>query len=529
MSPRQDVVIIGGGHNGLAAATLLAKGGRSVLVLEARERAGGAVVTEPLSAEHRCDTAAHRILWLHPDVAAELQLAEGGAPRISEPDPTLFTPLPDGGGLTLWRDPARTAEEIRRFSERDARRWPDFVSLIARAAGILERLYERPPIDPKSLGTRELLETLRLAARLRRLGKREMMETLRILPMTVAELLEEWFESAPLKGALAAAGVTGICQGPMAAGTAFTFLHQHVGMRDGVVRPTRLIHGGTGRLSEALEGAARRRGAEVRKGSRVERILVSERRAAGVMLANGEEIAADIVVSSLDPKLTFLTLLDPVHLDPSFTRAVGNIRLRGACAKVNLAVSELPTFRGAAGHHVLAGVTTISPSIDYLERAYDAAKYGGMSSEPYLEIVIPSLTDPALGRHVISILVQYAPYELDGGGWTSARRDQLGDLAVATLSHYAPDLTDKIVHSQVLTPADLESLFGLGEGNIYHGEMTLDQVFFMRPVPGWSRYRTPLRNLYICGAGTHPGGGVTGAPGANAAAAILADLKSARA
>jgi len=442
-------------------------------------------------------------------------------------DPTVFAPLPDGGGLTLWRDPERSKEAVSRFSKADADKWSDFSALVLKASGLLAALYEEAPPDVLSRKSSDLWELLRLGRTFRRLGKRDMTEVLRVLPMTIRELLDEWFETEVLKGALGAAGITGLCQGPMAAGTAFMFLHQHAGASRGVFRGSEIVRGGIGNLIGALQAFALERGVEIRKNASVERILVKEGRATGVVLADGSEIPARRVVSSLDPKRTFLGLLDPIELAPDFVRSVRNIPMKGVCAKVNLALGELPDFRSlpADGPH-LRGTISISPSLRYLECAYDDAKYGRVSAEPYVEAFIPSLHDPGMappGKHVMSLLVQYAPYYRRDGAWDDTRREELGDLAVKTLAGYAPNIEAAVLHRQVLTPVDLESRFGLTEGNIYHGEMTLDRLFFMRPVPGWARYRAPIDNLYLCGAGTHPGGGVTGAPGYNAAREILKD------
>ncbi len=359
-----------------------------------------------------------------------------------------------------------------------------------------------------------------------------MAEVLRTLPMSVAEFLDEWFESDALKGMLGATGITGIFQGPMAAGTAFTFLQQHVEGADGVIKPTRLVRGGMGTLTRALADAARQAGAEIRTSAAVERLNIKDGRAAGVVLASGEEIAAKRIISNADPRRTFLELVEPLHLDPEFVRKVRGIKFRGACAKVHLALGELPRFHGLNGESAhLRGTISVAPSLGYLERAYDDAKYGRTSKKPYLEAVISSLSDPSLapaGAHVMSVLVQYAPYHLKEGNWSDTRREELGDRVVDMLADYSPNLRSAIMDRQVLTPLVLERVYGLTEGNIYHGELALDQLYFMRPVPGWARYRTPIDNLYLCGAGTHPGGGVTGAPGYNAARAILKDVKRER-
>ncbi|MDQ3948845.1 MAG: NAD(P)/FAD-dependent oxidoreductase, partial [Gemmatimonadota bacterium] len=375
----------------------------------------------------------------------------------------------------------------------------------------------------------DLLSVARLGARLRRLGRIEMVEFLRTVPMSVGELLDDWFETDVLKGALGARGVTGILQGPRSGGTAFVLLHHQVGRPVGAFRAPSAIRGGVGNLSSALAAAAQSFGAEVRTDAEVVRVPVEGGRARGVILRNGDEIAARRVLSSADPRRTLLQLCDPSRLDPEFVRSVRNVRYRGAWAKVNLALGTLPSFsalRGDGSETALRGTISISPSLTYLERAYDDAKYGRVSEHPCLEIRIPSLADPTLapaGAHVMSIEVQYVPYHLRDGEWDDRARDALGDRVIETLAAYAPDLPGAILHRQVLTPRDLENVFALTEGHAYQGELTLDQILFMRPVAGWSRYRTPVRDLYLCGAGTHPGGGIAGGAGANAARQILKD------
>ncbi|MGD8867361.1 MAG: NAD(P)/FAD-dependent oxidoreductase [Gemmatimonadales bacterium] len=538
MNDAYDVIVIGAGHNGLVTAAYLARAGLRVLALERRDAVGGAALTREVFPGFRFESAAHRVNWLHPmlarDLRSALDRAEAGGlsqtygrAELVDSDPTVFTPLADGRHLTLWREPARSIEAVRRFSEADAENWNAFAALVSKACGLLGELYQDAPPDVLSRKGSELWELLRLGRAFRRLGKREMMEVTRILPMTIRELLDEWFETDVLKGTLGAAGITGLSQGPMGGGTALMFLHQHVGAAQGVFRGFQLVRGGIGNLINALEAFALESGAEIRKNAAVERIAVKEGRAVAVVLADGNELAARRIVSSLDPKRTFLQLLDPTTLDPNFLHAVRNVRMKGVCAKVNLALSELPDFSCLPGDGPhLRGLISVSPNLRYLERAYDDAKYGRISAEPYLEAFIPSLHDAGMappGQHVMSILAQYAPYHLKSGAWDDAMRTELGDSVVKTLAVYAPNIETAILHRQVFSPLDLEAEFGLTEGNIYHGEMTLDQLFVMRPVPGWARYRTPIANLFLCGAGAHPGGGVTGAPGFNAARQILKD------
>jgi phytoene dehydrogenase-like protein len=523
---RYDAIVVGGGHNGLITAAYLARAGLGTLVLERRNRVGGAAVTQEFHPGFKVDTAAHRVGALHPAVLSDLELDARRLP-FQQADPTVLAPFRDGRYLTLWRDPVRSAETIREISVSDADRWAAFCDFVSRAGRVLQTLYEAPPPRLQGAGAGDLWSLVRLGGRLRGIGRKDLVDVLRVLPMTADEFLSEWFESEELKGALAASAVTGLHQGPMASGTAFMFLHQHVGVERGIIRPTLRVRGGIGQVSGALADAATRSGAEIRVGVEVDGISTEGKRVTGVTTAGGEHIQAQLVVSGLDPRRTFLGLLDPTALDVAFRRKVANLKFRGVCAKVNLALSELPDFTCVgADQSLLAGLITISPSLMYLERAYDAAKYGRVSDAPYLEVIIPSISDDSLaprGAHVMSILAQYAPYHLAEGSWDDARRKALGDLVVRTLAAHAPNLEETIRHRQVLTPPDLERELGLTEGNIYHGEMTLDQVFFMRPVPGWSSYRSPVQGLYLCSAGTHPGGGVTGNPGHNAAQEILSD------
>jgi len=544
MANAYDAILIGAGHNGLVTACYLAKAGLKVLVLERRPVVGGAVVTEEIFPGFKFDTCAHGG-QLRPDIVRDLGLAQHGLEIVSA-HPTLFAPQPDGRQLLLSQGIAQTVESIERFSRADAKQWPAFVALLSKVAALLNEAYALTPPRVPAITPAEMPALAQLGLKLRGLGRKDMMEAVRMLPMSVAELLDEWFESDALKGAIGAFGVHGVMQGPMSGGTAFVLLH-HWAINGGLFRPT--VRGGMGQIANALANAARAWGAEIRTGAEVAQITVQDGKAVGVALASGEEINGRLVISNADPRRTFVgghtgmgdyvgspvgdhtgsPLLDPLELDPSFVRAVQNIRMRGACAKVNLALNGLPQFAGAHDHAPLHGAIVISPSLKYLERAYDAAKYGSYSPKPYLEIVLPSVNDPSLapeGKHVMSVFIQYAPYHLKAGQWDDTQtRDVWRDVVITTLSEYAPNLQSLIANYQVLTPLDLEHIYGLTEGNIHHGEMMLDQILFMRPVPGWAQYRTPIENLYLCGAGTHPGGGVSGAPGRNAARQILKDLK----
>ena len=526
MSASYDVIVIGSGLNELVAAGLLAKAGRRVLVLEAGAALGGATVTEELAPGFRVDACAHDVGWLSPRIVQALELERHGL-TLLESEVTSFTPTTDGAPLLLWRDQARTVEGIGRRAPADAGKWPEFAARMGRLAGFLEHAYSTAPPRPVSTRPANLLALLGAGLKLRGLGQAGMVELLRVFPMSVADVLDEWFTDDVLKGTLGASGIAHLCQGPRSGGTAFLMLHHHVGRPAGCFRARTTARGGIGGLVDALAAAARRWGAEIRTGADVVRILVRDGRATGVALRGGEELTARVVACGADPRRTFLDLVDPAESDPEFLRAVRHIKSRGVWAKVNLALDGLPDFPALPGDGPhLRGVISISPSLNYLERAYDAAKHGGVSARPYLEAVIPSLADPGLapaGKHVMSVHVQFAPYRLKDGAWTDARREALGDSVVRLLAEYAPNLPGLIRHRQVLTPVDLEAQYGLPEGQLYQGELALDQALFMRPVPGWAHSKTPVDGLYLCGAGSHPGGGIAGGAGALAAKVILKD------
>jgi phytoene dehydrogenase-like protein len=523
-------------------AAYLAKAGKKVLVLERRDILGGAAATEemPEAPGFKFNTGAADAGLLRPEIVAELKLRRHGLEFIESPV-TVFAPQPDGLALALWRDPRETVASIARFSQADAEKFPAFIRRMTVLTGVLDQVMTLTPPSLAEIELGELVPWARLGLKLKGLGQKEMMEFLRVLPMTVTEFLDEWFESDALKGVLGAAGITGLMQGPQASGTAFMMLYHYLGAAaNGGFRASRFIRGGMGQLSAALSSAARQGGADIRTGAEVAQIILAEnpdtgdKRAVGVILAGGEEITASAVISSADPRRTFFGLVGAPNLEPDFVRRVKNIRYRGCVAKVNLALSGLPNFTSLTSNNemeqYLGGHILISPSLEYLERAYDDAKYGRFSAHPYLDVVIPSMIDSSLapsGQHVMSVTMQYAPYRLkqEGEGWDDRQRQALGDTIINTLAHYAPNLKDLIRHCQVITPLDWERDYGLTEGNIYHGEMTLDQLLFMRPVAGYGQYRTPIDRLYLCGAGTHPGGGVTGAPGYNAAREILSKLK----
>jgi len=526
-STKYDAVIIGAGHNGLVTAAYLAKAGKRVLVLERREVLGGRAVTEEFAPGFKASPTTDLCGLLLPQVLRDLDLGRHGL-EILPLDPAVFLPLANGSHLTIWQEHEKTLREIERHSKTDAEAYPRFAQLIQKLTAFLRPMLSQPAPRPNGASPSDLLELLRLAWGVRRLGATHMHQLFRILPMSVADLLHEWFEGEALKAALASRGIEGVFLSPRAAGSAAVFLYHHLGQSGWPLVSWGLPRGGMGSVSKAMAEAAKARGAEIRTGAPVARIIMKNGRASGVALANGDELAAHLVVSSADPRTTFLKLLDPATLDTDFLLRLKRIRYRGVIAKINLALSELPNFtclpskEPAAQHR---GLIQIGPTMDYLERAFDDAKYGRFSAQPFLQATIPSLTDPSLApphRHVLSIIMQYAPYHLRGGTWGDGG-EALGDSVVDTLNEYAPNLKGSVLHRQVLTPLDLEEIYGLPEGNLHQGDLALDQMFFMRPVPGWARYRTPVPNLYLCGSATHPGGGISGAPGYNASRQILKD------
>jgi phytoene dehydrogenase-like protein len=520
--PSYDVAVIGGGHNGLVCAAYLARAGRKVLVLERRERVGGAAVTEEVFPGFRFSVFSYVVSLLRPEIIRDLDLPRHGLHIL--PLESTLTPLPNGDYFAQWNDHDQNRRELARHSLRDAEAYDEFGLMLHQMARAVKPLLGMAPPDPGSFSPRELLGMARLGRYFRSMKKEHFYRLNRLLTMSSADFLDEWFETEALKATKSASGIIGTLLGPRSPGTAYVLLHHYMGELDGVFRAWGFAKGGNGSVSAAIAGAARAAGAEIRTSAAVSQVLIRRGRATGVVLESGEEINAKLVVSGADPRRTFMQLVGEKHLPGEFVESIRRFRFRGASAKVNLALGELPDFSCLPGRGPhLRGAISISPSVEYLERAYDEAKYGEVSRRPYMDIVIPSMIDPAMappGKHVMSIFVQYAPYHVNGG-WTEARREALGDAVIDTLSQFAPNLKSAILHRQVITPADIEHIVGLAEGNIFQGELTLQQMFFLRPVPAWAKYRTPLAGLYQCGAGTHPGGGVMGASGRNAAYAIL--------
>jgi phytoene dehydrogenase-like protein len=532
VAKRYDALIIGGGHNGLVAAAYLARGGLRTLVLERRHVLGGAAVTEEIVPGFRFSVASYVVSLLRPEIIRDLKLPEHGLDIL--PLDGTFTPLPGGAGARtggpdyLWRvnDHGRTVRELRRWSRNDVEAYEEYGQLMVEMARFIKPILGIVPGDPTDRDPRPLFPLVGLARSFGRLTERQQAVFVQLMTMSAADFLDQWFETDPLKATMAASGIIGTFQGIRSPGTAYVLLHHYMGEIDGAFRAWGIPKGGTGGVSLAIAGAARAAGAEIRTEAPVARIRTSGGRAIGVTLDDGEEVDAGVVLSSADAKVTFLDLLDPGTLDPSFEADVRRFKFRGSSGKVNLAVDRLPDFSclPGDGEH-LRGAISFSPSTEEMERAYDDAKYGRWSRRPYIDMIIPTLVDPAMappGKHVISCFVQYAPYRLDPslGTWDD-NRDAFGDTVVDRIAEFAPNIRDSIVGRQVLTPLDIERTIGLTEGNIFQGELSLEQLFFNRPIPGYARFRTPITDLWLSGSSTHPGGGLMGANGRLAALEVL--------
>jgi phytoene dehydrogenase-like protein len=521
-----DAIIIGAGHNGLIAGAYLARAGKKVLVLERRDIVGGAAVTEEIFPGYRFTEFSYVVSLLRPEIIRDLELPKHGLKIL--PLPSTVTPLDNGDYLAGWDDHDLTRRELYRHSPRDAEAADEYSRVMARAAKAIKPVLGLVPPDPSSLSWRDLRGLLKLGKYGASLGEKEIYRIAKLVTQSSADLLDEWFEFDPLKGTKSASGIIGTFLGPRSPGTAYVLLHHYMGEIDGAFRAWGFAKNGTGGVTAAIASSARALGVEIHTGAAVANVIVKGGRACGVALENGDEYAAQVVMSAADPKRTFLQFVGRQHLPDELVTAVQSFRVRGSSGKVNIALSELPQFTCLPGEGPLhRGAISISPSIDYIERAYDEAKHGQFSKQPYIDMVIPSMIDRDMappGHHVMSCFVQYAPYDIEGG-WDDAKREAFGEAVISTIERYAPNIRRAIVGKQVITPKDIERIAGITGGNIFHGELLLHQLFFLRPAPQWADFRTPLPGYYFGASGAHPGGGVMGAAGKLAAHEILKDWR----
>ena len=528
----QKVVVVGGGHNGLIAAFYLAKGGFKPILLERRGMVGGGAVTEEFHPGFYASTLSHSLGPLREDIARDMHL-ERFKLEIFRPDPRVFAPALDERGLLFYSDAAKTGGSLSHFSAKDGAKYAEFAEMLEQFAGVFNQVASMTPPGIDHPSPEDFLNLLRTALNVRSLGKRGIFDLLRWGPMAVADFVAEFFETELLRAVIAARGIFGEALGPWSAGSTAVLLLRAAADPNPVGSAT-FPRGGLGEFTRALSEAAQKAGAEIRTQAEVARIQTKNGAVSGVALANGDEIACEAVVSGVDPKRTFFQLLDPAQLDPVFAMRMKNFRVRGTAAKVHLALGDLPTFPALSNavaadgfREALSGRIHIGYEIDYLEKAFDAWKYGEISQAPYLDVTIPTILDPSLapeGKHVLSAYFQFAPYRLRQRSWKE-RRGELANIVLKALGEYSPNFATLVEGAQVVTPEDLESTYGFTGGHIFHGELALDQIFTMRPVMDWARYQTPVRGLFLCGNGTHPGNGLTGASGANAAKEIIHELR----
>lgn len=525
MAKKYDAIVIGGGHNGLTAAAYLAKAGRKVLVLERRHLLGGAAVTEEIYPGFKYTVYSYVVSLLSPRVIQDLQLHKHGLNLI--PLTGGFTPMENGNYIASYEDEARNLEEIRRHSRSDAEAYIKFSDLMTDLARVVKPILELVPPNSTSPGWDGLQTLYYLGKHMHSIGKERFAWLHKIMTMSAYDFLSEWFETDVLIASIAQVGIIGAMLGIKSPGSAYVLLHYYLGEIDDEISAWASQVGGTGAVSEAIASAARSFGAEIRCNAPVAQVIVKNGQAIGVALENGDEITAKTIVSACDPKVTFRKLVDERELPTDLVSAIDNFKFRGSSGKVNLALDGLPDFTAMKDKSLLyGGMQEIAPSTDYLERAYDDAKYGDFSKRPFMGCIVPSTVDPTMappGKHSMSIFVQYASYNMPTHGNRDQQREAFGKAVIDTLAEFAPNIKDLILHKQVITPWDIEQQIGISEGNISHGELTLDQLFFMRPIPGWANYRTPIRNYYQCGSGTHPGGGITGTPARLAVSEMLKD------
>lgn len=530
MGKTYDAIVVGGGHNGLVSAAYMARAGLSVLVLEARPVLGGSCVTEEPWPGYKVSTLAYLCSLLQPKIIADLELEKHGY-KIYPKDPSFFTPTPDGRSLTFYGEAGRTLAEIAKFSPKDAQAYTAYEAQLERLADVVESMLLMTPPDLPFKTLRDLATLARLGWRVRGLSAADLTAFAKIMTQSVKDFLDDRFESEALKATLATDGVIGACGAASTPGTAYTLLHHVMGAAGGKRGLWGFVRGGMGGVSLALASSARAAGAEIRVSSPVARILARGGRVRGVALADGTEIAARAVLSNAEPKRTFLKLVEPSALPADFLAEVGKIRTGGFVFKLNLALDGLPAIKSWPGSGLQPPHKTtfhICPSIDYIEAAWADAQQGICSRRPFLECTFPTVYDDSLapaGKHIMNVFVQYAPYHLKSGHWDQ-EKERFADRIIDVIAEEMPDIKSRILHRQAVSPLDMEREYGLTGGNIMHGELSLDQMFFLRPIAGWARYRTPLEGLYLCGAGTHPGGGVIGASGHNCAREVLADERA---
>jgi phytoene dehydrogenase-like protein len=526
---KYDVIVIGGGHNGLVNAAYLARAGKNVLVLERRYVLGGAACTEEVFPGFKFSVCSYVVSLLRPEIIRDLDLPRHGLEIL--PLDGTFTPMPNGDHLWRVNDHGKTHREIARHSKLDAEAYDEFGKSMQAMCRFVKPILSMVPPDPATLNPKELMKLLFLGRRFQGLTSEDKYNQVQLMTMSAIDFLDQWFETDVLKATMSASGIIGTFLGVRSPGTAYVLLHHYMGEIDGAFRSWGFARGGTGAISNAIADAAREAGVEIRTQAAIAQIIVKNGKAKGVVLASGDEIYADIISSSVDPRLTFVKMIEKGHLPDDFLEEINRYKFRGSSGKVNLALDALPNFKAIPGPGAhLRGAISISPSVEYMERAYDDAKYGNFSRRPYIDMVIPTLTDTSIappGKHILSCFVQYAPYKLRPGLNWDDQKEAFGNNVINTIAEYAPNIKDIILYKQVITPLDLEREWGLTEGNIFQGELSLEQLFFLRPVPGYAQFRTPIKNLYMCGSATHPGGGIMGGPGRLAALEILKDFKGA--
>src|SRR3984893_10687477 len=524
---RHDVIVIGAGHNGLVAAGYLARAGLDVLVLERNPYIGGAAVSRQLYKDFTYSNCSYVCSLLRTEIIRALDLPKHGLQII--PFDGGCTLMRDGGHLALYDNHDALRREISRHSKREGEPYDRYVRDMLRHCRFIKPLLLREPPDPTSFKPRDLMELLYLGKHFHKLGEAQMYDTLRFWTMSCADLLDEYFESEIVKAHLAGSSIIGTALGPRSPGTAYVLLHHYMGSIDGTVGAWGFARGGMGAVTSALAMSLRASGGTIISSAPVEQVLVRNGRATGVALADGKEVEARTVVSNMDVRRTFLETMDPRNLPDEFLRQVKNFKIRGSSGKLNIALDGLPRFPAIPqGSPSIRGDMHVTDTIEMMERAYDDWKEGRWSRAPYIDMLIPSQIDPTMvpdGKHYMSVFVQYCPYELADGPWDAVKRKAFGDTVINTIAQHSPNFKELILHAEIRTPWDIENEVGLTEGNIFQGELTMDQLLFNRPVPGYAQYRAPVRGVYMCGSSTHPGGGVMGAPGANAARAVLRDLR----